>query len=129
MNRSRSPIASRLAASLFASCSICAAVASYDGAKEVMAAILREVVAVAKAQGMALDYDERWEAIVSLLRRAVGAKPSMLQDVEASRRTEIEVINGAIVRAGKSAGIPTPVNETMVAMIGALQAKYLAVRA
>jgi hypothetical protein len=59
MNRSRSPIASRLAASLFASCSICAAVASYDGAKEVMAAILREVVAVAKAQGMALDYDER----------------------------------------------------------------------
>jgi 2-dehydropantoate 2-reductase len=53
----------------------------------------------------------------------------MLQDVEASRRTEIEVINGAIVRAGKSAGIPTPVNETMVAMIGALQAKYLAVRA
>jgi 2-dehydropantoate 2-reductase len=102
---------------------------SYDGAKEVMAAILREVVAVAKAQGMALDYDERWEAIVSLLRRAVGAKPSMLQDVEASRRTEIEVINGAIVRAGKSAGIPTPVNETMVAMIGALQAKYLAVRA
>lgn len=101
----------------------------YEGAREVMAAILREVVAVAKAQGMALDYDERWEAIVSLLKRAVGGKPSMLQDVEASRRTEIDVINGAIVRAGRSAGIPTPVNETMVAMIDALQAKYLAAQA
>ena len=98
----------------------------YDGTKEVMAAILREVVAVAKAQGVGLDYDERWGAIISLLKRAIGAKPSMLQDVEASRRTEIEVINGAIVRAGKSAGVPTPVNETMVAMVGALQSKYLA---
>lgn len=101
----------------------------YDGTKEVMAAILREVVAVAKAQGVGLDYEERWEAIIGLLKRAIGAKPSMLQDVEASRRTEIEVINGAIVRAGKSASVPTPVNETMVAMVGALQSKYLAAKA
>ncbi|HMF28559.1 MAG TPA: ketopantoate reductase C-terminal domain-containing protein, partial [Candidatus Cybelea sp.] len=103
--------------------------AIYGDAKVVMAAILREVVAVAKVQGMSLDYDERWQAIIGVLERAVGGKPSMLQDVEASRRTEIEVINGAIVRAGKSAGVPTPVNETMVAMVSALQSKYLAAKA
>ena len=53
--------------------------------------------AVAKAQDIALDEDERWEAITGLLERAVGAKASMLQDVEAGRQTEIDVINGAIV--------------------------------
>lgn len=100
---------------------------AFDDAKRVMAAILAEVVAVAKAQGIAMDYDERWAAITGLLAKAVGGKASMLQDVEASRRTEIEVINGAIVDAGKRAGVPTPVNETMVQLIGALQAKYLAV--
>jgi 2-dehydropantoate 2-reductase len=103
--------------------------ALYDGSKAVMAAILAEVVAVAKAKGMSLDYDERWDAIIGVLNRAVGGKPSMLQDVEASRRTEIEVINGAVVEAGKTIGVPTPVNAAMVGMIGALQAKYLSAKA
>jgi 2-dehydropantoate 2-reductase len=103
--------------------------AIYDDARAGMAAILREVVAVAKAQGISLDYEERWNAIIGVLERAVGGKPSMLQDVEASRRTEIEVINGAIVRAGRAASVPTPVNEAMVSMVGALQAKYLAAKA
>jgi 2-dehydropantoate 2-reductase len=102
---------------------------AYDDAKTIMAAILREVVAVARAQGIKLDYEERWEAITGLLARAVGGKPSMLQDVEASRRTEIEVINGAIVDAGRRNGVPTPVNDAMVALIGALQAKYLSTKA
>ena len=101
----------------------------YDDAKQAMAAILREVVAVAKAQGVALDYHERWQVITELLARAVGGKASMLQDVEAARRTEIEVINGAIADAGRRAGVPTPVNETMVSLIGALQTKYLAAKA
>ena len=70
-----------------------------------MAAILREVVAVANAQGIALDYDERWAAITGLLEKAIGGKASMLQDVEAKRQTEIEVINGAIVEAGSRVGV------------------------
>jgi 2-dehydropantoate 2-reductase len=99
---------------------------AYESAKTLMAAVLREVVAVAQAQKIALEYDERWTAITSLLERAVGGKASMLQDVEASRRTEIEVINGAISDAGCAAGVPTPVNDTLVALVQALQAKYLA---
>ena len=73
---------------------------AFDGTKSLMAAILKEVVAVANAQGIALDYDERWAAITGLLEKAIGGKASMLQDVEARRQTEIEVINGAIVDAG-----------------------------
>jgi 2-dehydropantoate 2-reductase len=93
--------------------------------EDLMAAILAEVVAVAQAQGIALDYDERWAAITGLLAKAVGAKASMLQDVEARRQTEIEVINGAIVDAGRRTGVPTPVNETMVQMVRAAERRYL----
>ncbi|OBQ84502.1 2-dehydropantoate 2-reductase [Mesorhizobium sp. WSM3873] len=102
---------------------------AFDGTKSLMAAILKEVVAVAKAQGISLDYDERWAAITGLLEKAVGGKASMLQDVEARRQTEIEVINGAIVDAGKRTGVATPVNETMVWMIQAKQAHYLQAKA
>ena len=50
----------------------------------------------------------------------------MLQDVEARRRTEIDVINGAIVEAGKRTGIPTPLNDSMVWLVNAMQEAYLA---
>ncbi len=50
----------------------------------------------------------------------------MLQDVEASRQTEIDVVNGAIVEAGKRNSVPTPFNDAMVWMVKSLQAKYLA---
>lgn len=102
---------------------------AHESARQLMASILGEVVAVANAQGIALDYDERWLAITSLLEKAIGGKASMLQDVEARRQTEIEVINGAIVEAGSRAGVPTPVNQTMVLMVQAAQAKYLAAKA
>jgi 2-dehydropantoate 2-reductase len=99
---------------------------AHPTAKDAMALILSEVVAVARAKGIALDYDERWAAITGLLEKAIGGKASMLQDVEAGRQTEIEVINGAIARAGREVGVATPVNDMMVAMVSALQAKYLA---
>lgn len=102
---------------------------AFDGAKSLMAAILNEVVAVAHAQQIALDYDERWGAITGLLEKAVGGKASMLQDVEARRQTEIEVINGAIVAAGRRTGVPTPHNETMVWMVQAVEQHYLQAKA
>lgn len=102
---------------------------AFEPAKTEMAAILEEVVAVAKAQGIALDYDERWAAITGLLEKAIGGKASMLQDVEAGRQTEIEVINGAIVAAGRKVGIPTPHNDAMVSMIQAAEQHYLKAKA
>lgn len=102
---------------------------AHDEAKATMAAILREVADVANAKGISLDYDERWGAITSLLEKAIGGKASMLQDVEAQRQTEIEVINGAIVEAGKEVGVATPYNQAMVWLIQAAQSKYLQAKA
>ena len=97
----------------------------HEGMLAMMRAILGEVVAVAQAQGIPLDFEERWEAITGLLRRAVGGKASMLQDVEARRRTEIDVINGAVVEAGKAHGVPTPHNEAMVWLVRSLEETFV----
>jgi 2-dehydropantoate 2-reductase len=90
-----------------------------------MSALLRETVSVAHAQGIALDFDERWSAITGLIERiAPTLKGSMPTDIEHKRLTEIDVINGAIVEAGARHGVPTPHNATMVWLVKALEAHY-----
>jgi 2-dehydropantoate 2-reductase len=93
--------------------------------RELMRGLLQEVVAVAGAQNIEMNFDERWEAITSLLAKlAPNTKGSMLQDVEKGRRTEIDVINGAIVAGGERLGIPTPLNKAMVALIKGLEGTF-----
>ena len=93
--------------------------------QELMKALLQEVVAVANAQNIPLDFNERWEAITGLLRKlAPNTKGSMLQDVEARRQTEIDVMCGAIIEAGSRLGIPTPYNRAMLGLIKGLEATF-----
>ncbi len=94
------------------------------GTVNLMRSLLRETVAVANAQGMPLDEDERWEAITGACKRSAGAKASMLQDIEKGRRTEIDVVNGAVVSAGRDLNIPTPYNEAMVSLIKSLEETF-----
>jgi 2-dehydropantoate 2-reductase len=96
----------------------------HEGTRRLMRALLEEVVLAARAAGIELDSQEQWEAMCTLLSRAADAKPSMLQDVERRRRTEIEVINGAVVRLGEAHGIPTPCNRTMVWLVSALEETF-----
>jgi 2-dehydropantoate 2-reductase len=49
--------------------------------------------------------------------------PSMWQDLQAGRRTEIEALNGAICRYGAEVGMPTPYNETVSRLVRFLEAK------
>jgi len=97
----------------------------HDSLMELMRALLREAIAVARAQDIPLEFEERWEAITGLLRRcAPGVKASMLQDVERGRRTEIDVINGAIVEAGRRLNLPTPYNDSMFWLVKALEETF-----
>lgn len=91
-----------------------------------MRELLAEVVAVARAQEIMLSFEERWDAIRKLLDRlAAKTKGSMLQDIEHRRRTEIDVINGAIVEAGARLGIATPYNRSMLCLIKALEKSFV----
>jgi 2-dehydropantoate 2-reductase len=90
--------------------------------QELMRNLLQEVIAVANAQDIHLNFDERWSAIVRLLKQlAPNTKGSMFQDIEQRRPTEIDVINGAIVEAGQSLKISTPFNRAVVSLIKALE--------
>jgi len=93
------------------------ALAAHGGMRELVAETAREATRVAQALGYPIDPEERVEAILSLLERAGPTKASMLQDFEAGRRTEIDVINGAVVKAADEQGIDVPINRAFVALV------------
>jgi 2-dehydropantoate 2-reductase len=85
-------------------------------------ALVDEGKAVAAAQGIELDADP--EELIDHAARpdvAYGHKASMLQDVEARRQTEVDYLNGGIVRFGREHGVPTPLNEAVVALIKGME--------
>lgn len=85
------------------------------------AAVL-EAMTVAKAKGITLSITEpkaAWDKAGKGL--PFEFKASMLQTLEKNSVTEIDYINGAVVQAGKLLGIPTPVNETLVALIKGIE--------
>lgn len=92
--------------------------------RELLDELTRETVAVAKAMGLPVDAGERIDRIRAVLEGAGAGKPSMLQDVEAKRKTEIEVINGAVVREADRLGVAVPLNRAMTALIGGLEGSW-----
>jgi 2-dehydropantoate 2-reductase len=83
--------------------------------------VAREAIAVARAAGYDLDEAATLDRIHTVLAGAGDGKASMLQDVEAGRRTEIDVITGAVLRAGAEHGVPTPANRTLYALISGFE--------
>ncbi len=91
---------------------------------DLLDAIAAEATAVANAAGLEIDANERIETIHGLLARGGSGKASMLQDVEAKRKTEIEVINAAVVREAERLGLDAPINRAMVALVGGLERSW-----
>jgi len=85
-------------------------------------ALIKEGVAVARANEVALGYDF-YPYCINYIKGAGNHKPSMLQDIEAGRRTEIDYINGKVVEYGLQAGIPTPYNTMIRGLVKALESK------
>ena len=88
-----------------------------DSMSQLVDGIIQETVAVGRANGFPIDVRERLDTIHTALDAAGEGKASMLQDVESGRRTEIEVINGAVVRLGDQLGVDVPLNRAMVALV------------
>lgn len=94
------------------------------GTSNVLIEAVKEGVAVAAAKGIQLPYPEPVARVIGVCQATAGNIASMLQDVLKHRTTEIEAINGAIVREGKIAGIPTPVNQTLTCLVQTIQETY-----
>lgn len=97
------------------------ALAGSDEMRALVDAAAAEAVAAGQAQGFALDLDERLESIHAVLATAGDGKGSMLQDVEAGRRTEIDVISGAVVRAADEHGLEVPTTRALHALVTGLE--------
>jgi len=84
--------------------------------------IVGEVLAVARARGIATDEAHVAGNVRHALAHHRAHRPSMLQDVLAGRRTEIEAINGAVVEAANAAGLAVPYTETLLRLVRLIDA-------
>jgi 2-dehydropantoate 2-reductase len=90
--------------------------------KSTALAAVSEAIAAAQASGVRLsmtDPEQAWTLAAEGLPPAF--KTSMLQSLEQGSITEVDFINGAVVRAGQRLGVPTPVNATLVACIKGIE--------
>ena len=96
----------------------------FDGTKELMRSAVQEAVKVVKRKRIKLAYDDPIQKVESVCKATSANVSSMLQDIMAKDRTEIDFINGAIVRQGKASGIPTPVNELLTNIVRTIESSY-----
>jgi 2-dehydropantoate 2-reductase len=76
-----------------------------------------EVVAVARARGVALDADEEAKVVKIIDSMPEAMRPSFLLDLESGGPTELDDLSGAVARLGRLAGIETPVHDTATAAL------------
>lgn len=96
----------------------------YEESRELLRSVVQEAVKVVKRKRIKLAYDDPIQKVESVCKATAANVSSMLQDVLNKKRTEIDFINGAIVRQAKSFGIPTPANETLARLVKTIEASY-----
>ena len=85
---------------------------------------MAEAFAVGQAMGIRFSFDDPVAYVTAFAKRVGGAKPSMLQDHENSRKSELDQINGAIAPLAEKAGLTAPYNATLSAVIRAREAAF-----
>lgn len=96
------------------------------GSVEVMKQVVAEGVAVGNASGVNLPADMLIAAVLELGRVVPEALSSTAQDIARGKPTEIDSLNGFVVRKGAEMGVPTPVNQTLYSLIKLLERTPLA---
>jgi len=85
--------------------------------------LVDEGKAVATAAGIEL-HDDPWEMNVLATRRGSAHYPSMLEDVDARRETEIDLITGSLLREAERTGVPVPLHAALHALIRGKEASW-----
>jgi len=85
--------------------------------------LMREVIAVAQAEGVDLKDEDVTSFYKTIDIIAEDGKTSMLQDIEAGRKTEVEMFAPVVIELGEKHNIPTPINQTILSVIRTLEEK------
>jgi 2-dehydropantoate 2-reductase len=91
---------------------------------ELVRGLMDEGKAVAAAAGVEL-HEDPWEMNVLATRRGSAHRPSMLEDVEAGRPTELDLINGSLVREAERLGVQTPLQAALFALVRGREAAFV----
>jgi len=95
----------------------------FPAARRLSEMAVQEAVEVARGRGICVR-DDAADHVLEVARATAGNRSSMGQDVDNRRQTEIDAINGAVVKYAQNAGLKVPVNETLTLLVETLQAHY-----
>jgi 2-dehydropantoate 2-reductase len=95
----------------------------YPETRTLMADLVDEAVAVAKARGITLTYAEPLVTVYQVAEKTGKNRSSMLQDFDRERVSEIDFINGAIVREAEELGLKVPVNRAVTLLVKSFDAR------
>lgn len=90
-------------------------------AQALMEVLMQEVILLAKLEGVNLTEQDLADWYDFLNTLSPQGKTSMLQDIEAGRRTEVDILSGKVVELGQTHSLPTPVNQTVLQIIRVLE--------
>jgi 2-dehydropantoate 2-reductase len=93
-------------------------------AEDLFCSAMREVLLLSQKTGINLKEEEMEEFVSLVKRQSPASKTSMLQDVEARRKTEVEMLGGTVCEIGSRYGVDTPVNRMLYNIIKVMENTY-----
>ena len=96
----------------------------FEGTRRIMEDAVAEAVAVAGAKKVKIPQKDPLAQVQKVCRLTAANVSSMLQDVLACTKTEIDAINGAVAKLGAEAGVDTPVNTALTSLVKTIESSY-----
>lgn len=96
----------------------------FEWTRKILREAVTEAVRVAKRKRIKLVYDDPLAKVEAVCQATAVNVSSMLQDVLKEKRTEIDFINGVIVRQGQELGVPVPVNQVLLDLVKTIETSY-----
>jgi 2-dehydropantoate 2-reductase len=96
----------------------------FESTRQILQDAVNEAIRVAKKKRVKLIYDDPLSKVEAVCEATSQNVSSMLQDVLKRKKTEIDFINGVIVRQAQALGIPAPVNTVLTNLVKAIESSY-----
>lgn len=96
----------------------------FEGTRKILREAVTEATRIAKRKRIKLIYDDPLAKVEAVCEATASNVSSMLQDVLRKKRTEIDFINGVIIRQAQELGIASPVNSILVDLVKTIEASY-----